>query len=154
MTALLLCRPCVLHVWFLTIGNSYIPVDKSCTQTPSPCVSIRWPVGPGQLPHDRLGQTQQLHPLHDRCARQGLVRPQEQDLCGAAQSHEDWGKLVLCLDFNQDPPSFCTDHTFLFSKEFSEIAAIDPFPRCLLGLQKTHVNRLEICDFLKISFLI
>lgn len=69
-------------------------MDKSFIQPLSSCVCIRWTVGPGQLPPVRLGETQPLHPLHDCSARQGLVRPQEQDLCGAAQSHEDRGKLV------------------------------------------------------------
>lgn len=91
----------VAYARFLTVTcsfeNSYMTVDESSRQTLSPCVCIRWPVGPGQLPHDRLGETQPLHPLHDCCARQGLVRPQEQDLCGAAQSHEDRGKLVHSL---------------------------------------------------------
>lgn len=52
-------------------------------------------MGPDQLPSVRLGETTTLHPLHDRGTRQGVVRLQEQDPCGAAQSHEDRGMIRL-----------------------------------------------------------
>lgn len=54
---------------------------------------VRWTMGFDQLPSDRLGENKPLHSLHDCCTQQGVVRLQEQDLCGAAQSHEDRGMI-------------------------------------------------------------